>query len=110
MINFIKHRDVQNKHILFGDESDAAEDLPDPEGDFVQRVAIQDEAKYLCDVISNLPERQRDLLYFKYVLELTDEKIADNLGITPQSVRQYLTRARRAAKALAQEEMSRYAR
>lgn len=108
-INFIKHRDVQNKHILFGDEADAAEDLADPDGDFVQRIALQDEAKYLCDVISKLPERQRDLLYFKYVLELTDEKIAENLGITPQSVRQYLTRARRAARALAKEEMSTYA-
>jgi len=108
-INFIKHRDVQNKHILWGEEADAAVDLADPD-DFVQRVALQDEAKYLCDVISKLPERQRDLLYFKYVLELSDEKIADALGITPPSVRQYLTRARRAARALAKEEMSTLAR
>lgn len=108
-INFIKHRDVQNKHTYYGEESDLAEELADHEEALENRILRQDEVQYLCGVISKLPEWQKDILNFKYILELSDAEIADNLGISPDSVRQYLTRARRAARKLAKKEMSGYA-
>ena len=37
------------------------------------------------------------MLNFKYLLELSDREIGDSLGISKNSVRQYLTRARRKA-------------
>jgi len=108
-INFIKHRDVQNKHTYFGAESDLSEELADPDEAFETRIARQNEIESLCGVIAKLPERQKDLLYFKYILEMPDGEIAENFGISPDSVRQYLTRARRAAKKLAEKEWKNHA-
>jgi RNA polymerase sigma-70 factor (ECF subfamily) len=108
-INFIKHRDIQNKHSFYGEEDDLAENLIDPDEAFEIRIAHQDEIRHLCGVISKLPERQKDLLYFKYLLEMSDAEIADSLGISPDSVRQYLTRARRSARKLAEKEMKSHA-
>ena len=51
-----------------------------------------------------LPDKYRDLLNYKYLLELTDAEIAELIGIKKDSVRQYLTRARRAVYALYQED------
>lgn len=59
----------------------------------------------LNDIISNLPQKQKDLLFFKYILEMSDEDIAEVFEIAPNSVRQYLTRARRNAKKLMEKEI-----
>ena len=40
------------------------------------------------------------LFYLKYLLELPDEEIAQRLGISPGSVRTYLSRARKHARKL----------
>jgi RNA polymerase sigma-70 factor (ECF subfamily) len=50
------------------------------------------------NAILNLPEKQKELLYFKYMLGMNDSEIAAIFDIAPDSVRQYLTRARRSAK------------
>ncbi|MDR0292760.1 MAG: sigma-70 region 4 domain-containing protein [Oscillospiraceae bacterium] len=47
--------------------------------------------------LDKLPERERAVLVYKYVMDMTDNEIAALLDIQPQSVRQYLTRARRNA-------------
>ena len=99
-INYIKHRDIQRKHAFYGKESDVlgdAVDTDDSVEDFIVRREAMDS---LSDAVLKLPDRQRDLLYFKYVLDKTDMEIAEDLSINPNSVREYLTRARRAAKKL----------
>lgn len=108
-INFIKHRDVQNKHTFYGEYSDLAEGLAYPDDDMESGIIRQDETELLCGAVLKLPKRQKDLLYFKYILEMPDADIAEHLGISPNSVRQYLTRARRAARRLTEKEMSSYA-
>lgn len=45
--------------------------------------------------LENLPDRQRDLLYYKFFEELPDSDIAALLEIQPASIRSALTRARR---------------
>ena len=105
-INFIKHRDVQNKHIYYGGDTDLSEDLPGLEDTIDDRLIYKEDIESLSHAIMKLPEKQKDLLYFKYILRMNDSEIAENFGINPDSVRQYLTRARREAKKLMEKEMS----
>lgn len=95
-INFVKRRDIHNKHLFYTDEMELAAELATTE----DQVSKQHELECLRDAVLQLPEKQRDLLYFKYMLELNDAEIAELLNISTPSVRQYLTRARRAARAL----------
>lgn len=59
----------------------------------------------LRESISKLAQSQKDLLYFKYLLDMKDEEIAKIFDIAPNSVRQYLTRARRNARKLIETEV-----
>lgn len=108
-INFIKHRDVQNKHGYYGEDIDMAEKIPSPEENIENRIIHQEEIEELGNAVLRLPEKHKDLLYFKYILEMNDREIADILNIAPASVRQYLTRARRKAKDLMDKEMNQHA-
>ncbi|MDD2300008.1 MAG: sigma-70 family RNA polymerase sigma factor [Fermentimonas sp.] len=105
-INFIKHRDVQKKHGSYEGYMDPAERIPSLEDNVEDRIIHQEEIAELGNAILKLPEKQKDLLYFKYILEMHDREIAEILKIAPDSVRQYLTKARREAKKLMDKEMS----
>jgi len=110
-INFIKHRDVQQKYLYFGEDADLAEKIPSLTDNIVEeRILHQEEITELRDAILKLPEKHKELLYFKYILELHDREIADILNIASDSVRQYLTRARREAKELMEKEMNQRAK
>ena len=50
--------------------------------------------------LGRLSERERDILKYRYLLDMGDEEIARVLGIKPSSVRMYLTRARKNAFAI----------
>lgn len=104
-INSIRHRDVQQKHLYFGQDTDLANKIPSSEDCIETRIIHQEEITELRNAILELPEQQKDVLYFKYILELNDAEIAEILGIAPDSVRQYLTRARRNAKELLDKEL-----
>ena len=109
-INFIKHRDVQKKHTYYGKDRDLAEKIPNLGDTMEERVVHQEEIEELGNAILRLPEKQKDLLYFKYILEMKDREIARIFEISPDSVRQYLTRARRKAKDLMDKEMNKHAK
>jgi len=108
-INFIKRRDVQHKHGYYGEDADMAEKIPSPKDNLEERIIHQEEIEELGNAVLKLPEKEKDLLYFKYILEMHDREIADILNIAPASVRQYLTRARRKAKDLMDKEMNQHA-
>lgn len=55
------------------------------------------------DAFKKLPESLKDVLRYKYLLELSDREIADALGVSKSTVRVYLTRARRAVLKLCKE-------
>ena len=103
-INFIKHRDVQRKHTYYGGEADAVEEIVSSDDSIEDSLIHRETLESLSDAVLKLPERQKNLLYFKYILSMTDTEIAEELGIGSNSVRQYLTRARRDAKKLMEEE------
>ncbi len=55
------------------------------------------------EAFKKLPESLRDILRYKYLLELSDGEIAKTLGISKSTVRVYLLRARRAVLKLVKE-------
>lgn len=61
------------------------------------------ESQTLRTAINRLKQRDRDLLVMKYFSQMDDGEIGRQLGIGKNSVRYYLTMARRALK----EEMKR---
>ena len=108
-INFIKHRKVQNKHLYLGFEDDISQDIPYHGDSLDESLIHQQNIELLSNAIMKLPEKLKDLLYFKYILEMSNEEIANNFSIAPNSVRQYLTRARRKAKKIIEREMKEHA-
>lgn len=108
-INYIKHKKVENRHMYYIENVDITEDPINFENESEKRLVQQEEMELLNNAICNLPQKQKDLLYFKYMLEMNDQEIAEIFGIAPNSVRQYLTRARRNAKKLMEKEMSNFA-
>ena len=104
-INFIKHLDVQKKHTYYGKDMDLAERIPELANILDERIIHQEEITELRNAILELPVQQKDVLYLKYILDLNDAEIAGIRGIAPDSVRQYLTRARRNAKELLDKEL-----
>lgn len=109
-INFIKHQDVRKKHVYYGADFDLAEKLPSLADNIEERIVHQEELEELGNAILKLPEKYKDLLYFKYILEMNDVDIAEIFQIAPDSVRQYLTRARREAKEVMDKEMNKHAK
>ena len=99
-INFIRHRDIQRKHGYYGEQEDMSGELGGTEEPLEDYYLRKEEIEALSDAVLKLPERQKDLLYFKYILDLSDAEIAEAMSIRPGSVREYLTRARRAARKL----------
>lgn len=108
-INFIKHRDVEKKHTYYGEDTDLAETVIDLNFGVEGMIIRQEEAMEMNEAILSLPEKEKDLLYFKYVLEMNNEELAEVLGIKSGSVRQYLTRARRKAQKLFKKEVEQHA-
>lgn len=102
-INFIIRRDVQNKHGYYGADADVTETITDHAATVEERILQQEGLDEMCAVIRSLPGKQRDILYFKYILEMDDVEIAEIFSTTPANIRQYLTRARRVAKQTMQE-------
>lgn len=92
-------RSSENKRfkdsLLFSEDdyTNLPSDLPDTAESAVQNLS----AEKMKDAIRKLPQKYRNVLLFKYLLGMSDREIGKMLGISPGSVRQYLTRARRMA-------------
>lgn len=104
-INYLRRREVQNQHISWVDDIEAAAGSMSVDDTLEERIISGDEYVSLKVALQQLPEQLRDVLFFKYYLEMDDREIAQELLISPDSVRQYLTRARRSARQLMQKEV-----
>ena len=99
-----------NKHIkeggktFYGFDDDLAESIPDHSDSPTDKFELSEEYEELGRTMKLLPEKEREILYLKYNMELDDPKIGDIMSIKKESVRQYLTRARRNAKKLLSKE------
>lgn len=54
--------------------------------------------------VERLPEKERDLIYYRFWLEKDDDEIAALLNVKPDSLRAYFSRARKKLKQLLEEE------
>ncbi|MEZ7873057.1 MAG: sigma-70 family RNA polymerase sigma factor, partial [Eubacteriales bacterium] len=87
----------RRSELLFGDEDfmdTMASYDPDPDDGLLREA---DEA-LLNAGLKRLPQRQRDLLNMKYMLNMDDPEIAETYGVKPDSIPSLLSRARRALK------------
>ena len=94
--NYLKHRKIEQKYnTKFNDDllgSAEHENYDSIEGELLKKYDIGK----MVQCLRLLPERMQELLEFKYFLDMPDYEIADLMGIKKNSVRQALTRARRA--------------
>ncbi len=97
-LDHLRKRETADKHTLQDFHDDSAVDIPDDSFSTVERLEMAEEYEQLGRAVERLSERERELLHLKYGLRYSDEAIGDHLGISKDSVRQYLTRARRMAK------------
>lgn len=102
-INHIRHRGVQGKYLYYGQDADIADTVVDLAVSVEERIVYRENVEEIYQGLARLPERYKDVLYFRYILGMTDAEIAEKLNITSVGVRQYLTRARRTAKQRMQE-------
>lgn len=69
-----------------------------------QKLIREHELGMLARICPSLDGRTRYILESRYILEKTDTEIAEELQINPKSVRMSLTRARRSARQMMEEE------
>lgn len=78
------------------DFADLAPDFQTPE----QLLIRKEERASRIHALNSLPAAQRDLLFYKYVLEMPNRKLAEIYGTTEPNIRQMLSRTRRKLCAL----------
>lgn len=68
------------------------------ENDVLQKIELKDELNAVLQAIEELPEKERMVMFLKYSVELKDTEIAEAVGLSPNSVRKYVSRARERIK------------
>jgi RNA polymerase sigma-70 factor (ECF subfamily) len=58
---------------------------------------IKEDSEDLGELMCKLSERDRDLLYNKYIFEFSNKEISELMDIPINNIRQYLVRARKRA-------------
>lgn len=91
-----RYRKIQREKqaCVMGYEDDGAKDFSDPKTP--EKVFIHtDQIKLLNCCLKERPQREIDLLYYFYTMELSGKEIARLMGMTENAIRMALTRARR---------------
>ncbi len=104
-INYIKHQKVVKKHVDIAVDTELSEFSAGKYTDIDDRLIRKHEIELLKKAILRLPEKKKNILYFKYLLDMSDKQISEVYSISPDSVRTYLSRARKDAKRLMFEEV-----
>lgn len=99
-IDYMRRKKVEQKHMVYGDWAleNAASD-GEIDDDIIRTVEVE----CLKLALDLLDERNRDILEMKYWRKLTDSEIAEKINIQENSIRQYLTNARRKLKKILEE-------
>ena len=99
-ISFITNRDVNNKYYYFTEEfenkilySDSLE----------EQYIYKEEIHEYIEIIFLLPDKYRDILFYRYYLDISIAKLANMLAIEEGSVWKILQRAKAKARQLLQK-------
>lgn len=93
-IDYVRKRDRQGKYAFLTDDDEMMNRIP-AEGCVDDHILQTAEVEVLQKGIARLHPRERTLLLIKYVDEKNDKEIASILNIGQDSVRVYLSRARK---------------
>ena len=94
---FTKKNATLAKNYLADCPNDIANEIPDLQAATEEQVIKHEELEGIEQVLLQLSERDRSLLYYKYNMEMKDRDIAALLDIPVNHVRQYIARARQRA-------------
>lgn len=95
-INLLKRREMLKRHTVGSmDDNKLKEQIPDQSVTIEERALLTFSIEEVQKAFQQLPESIKDILRYKYLLEMSDKEIADLLDIDKNSVRAYITRARR---------------
>ena len=78
--------------------------IPDPNGQNFEDIDDGSEARRLAEAIKKLPPKYADVVRLTYVHEFSSEKVGEILGISSDTVRQRLVRARKKLKEMLQDD------
>lgn len=95
-INYLKQESMMQQHTVYLEDSEI-NNIPCPALPPEELLLAKERAALLSDVLQQLPETEQLLLEGKYILEYSDEELAEQLNCKPSSIRMKLTRARRHA-------------
>lgn len=95
-INYLKRESMTQQHTVYLEDSEI-NNIPCSALPVEELLLAKERAALLSDVLQRLPETEQLLLEGKYILEYSDEELAEQLNCNPSSIRMKLTRARRHA-------------
>lgn len=95
-INHWRKKQRENARFQYIDD-EAMERMPE-EGTTEGKIAFDAEIETVRQAIHHLPEKEREILHFKYFEGQSDKEIAEIVGLAESSVRKYIERARKHLK------------
>ena len=96
-IDRLRARKTEIRHVAASIDNDAyAFEPADPGASVEEQALLKMDVETVQQAFSLLPESLKDILRYKYLLEMSDHEIAALYGIKETSVRVNLSRARRA--------------
>lgn len=105
VMNRYRRRNIEKKYFTETDEEEAIEWVKD-EAPLPEDVYLEKEtAKEISEALKKIPEKDRVILEDKYILEMSDEEIAKEFGVSSGSIRSYLSRARKKACSILKKEV-----
>ncbi len=107
-INYLRDKSIENQYIVFSLPDDL-ETKKYTEPRYIESTVLKEEKiQELWSILSNLPDKEQEILIRKYYLKQSDLLIGEKIKSKPSSVRMMLTRARRHALKLLKEEKFAY--
>lgn len=64
------------------------------------RIVLTDELRHVLEALERLPEKEKQVLQMKYDEQMSDAEIAQIVGLSPNSISQYVRRAREHIKTM----------
>lgn len=95
-LNFYDKQKRESGHMVSGG-SEILGTVPD-RMDVATKVALMDEIDRIWIAIKTLPEKEQQVMMLKYKVGLSNAEIAERLGLSVNTVKQYASRARNRLK------------
>lgn len=103
-LDYIRMQKNRSKHVVGSmDDDETHFEQPASGPSTEEQALLKLDAETVQRAFSELPESLKDILRYKYLLDMTDEEIAKSLGVKKPTVRSYLTRARQAVYLILKE-------